>query len=82
MGLPIGVYHDAIAQAEWGLSGQSIHTPFLSGLGLITFGFLWSKGDWASCYSNPTTSWSQCTGVVTSWTPVTGVTTTWTLIGS
>lgn len=67
MGLPIGVTHDAIAQAEWGLSGDSVTDPQISGLALITFGYLWGQGDWASCFDAVSTSWSLCAGVTTTW---------------
>lgn len=78
MGLPLGVIHDGIAQAEWGLSGISVTFPSISGLGLISFGFLWSQGDWAQCYNPVVTNWSLCAGYSTGWSLIATPSTVWT----
>lgn len=58
--VPVGVTFDPIAQAEWGLSGHSITSPELSFIAIVTFGFLWSQGNWASCNDSVSTIWTSC----------------------
>lgn len=73
------VVHDPIAQANYGIGGQSISTPKISGLGVISFGFLWSIGDWSRCYDSPVTTWTGMVAPVTGWTLCApAVATTWT----
>lgn len=72
------VTHDGMAQAVYGLAGERIHAPRRSALGVISFGFLWAVGDWSGCYTDPTTSWVNVSGVTTTWTACLPVTTVWT----
>lgn len=58
----LNVTHDPIAQATFGLVGESISNPDISWLALLTFGFLWNDGNWVSCDTDPSTTWTVCSG--------------------
>lgn len=70
MAIPVSVTHDPLAQTMFGLCGINPDTPQISGIALITFGFLWTS--WYSCYDSVSTTWAACAGVT--------VTTTWTRV--
>lgn len=61
--VPASIIHDPIAQATWGLVGQSITKPLISPIAFMSvpMGLLWSYGNWFNCDDEPTTTWTDCT---------------------
>lgn len=74
--IPFGVYHDPLAQSDFGIAGIDDSEVVLSGLALITFGFLFGQ-IWANCDDDETTSWTDETDETTSWSDAADVSTSW-----
>lgn len=57
--IPTGVFHDPVAQANYGLYPSSGVLPKFSILGPFSYGLLWG-GQWVGCDSVTTASWDSC----------------------
>jgi hypothetical protein len=71
LAIPFGVFFEPVTQTDFGIATSDGEETYVSGLGIVTFGFLVSLIDpWARCGEDETDTWNACTDESDTWTPI------------